>query len=387
MKKLSAIILAGGAAVCRATGKPLSVDPLAVQQAGAYGETATGIFASLADFEDVPAGQRGYTQVGHFTIRPEAPGGQRGFVVNVTRTGVGALEVDLPAGSELVFAAPHMHDFTGYRLLSMALYSRSLRDDLQVRLLADGGSWLSHRTLVLPGWSNVLIDIQRLGEAKGFDVTAVESIRLGFADAAGPVRFNLDDIMLIDNARTIRPTPPGVVLRKSGLDYSLTLPGRAGKIDLAQGADGLWRLGGLQAEVRLGGPGEKAAGGGEHLELMGERRVGQVELLEHNRIRLRIANTWYFPTRAGEWASLAVRRIRWEHTFYADGRWVTEGMLNNDRRWGSTCLTRRPGRGAKCPIILSCTTSPARSGGGITSPPRPARPAGPWRRTTFVRGA
>jgi hypothetical protein len=62
---------------------------------------------------------------------------------------------------------------------------------------------------------------------------------------------------------------------------------------------------------------------------MGQRRVGQVELLEHNSVRLRLANTWYFPDRAGEWASLAVRGIRWEHTFYADGRCVTQGTLNN----------------------------------------------------------
>lgn len=157
----------------------------------------------------------------------------------------------------------------------------------------------------------------------------MESIRLGFADAAGPVGFNLDDIMLIDNARTIRPTPPGVVLRKSGLGYALTLPGLAGEIRLAQGADGLWRLEGHEAEVRLAGAGEGLAAEGEHLELMGTRRVGQVEVIEHNSIRLRLANTWYFPTRAGQWASLAVRRIRWEHTFHADGRWVTAGMLNN----------------------------------------------------------
>jgi len=349
MKNLSAIILAGGGLLCGcgltgpvgperaeparqpapAGNEPLSVAPLAVQQARAYGETATGVFLSLADFEDVPGGERGYTQVGHFRVVPEAPGGRRAFVVNVTRTGVGGLEATLPPGSELVFTAPGIRDFTGYKLLSMALYSRSLRDDLRISLVARGASWRSHRTLVRPGWNNVLIDIQRLGQAEGFDVTGVESIRLGFGDAAGPVRFNLDDVMLIDNERTIRPTPPGVVLRKSGLDYSLRLPGWAGTIDLAQGADGLWRLGRLQAEVRLAGAGEKLPAKGEHLERMGRRRVGHVELLEHNSVRLRIANTWYFPTRAGQWASLAVRRIRWEHTFYADGRWVTEGMLNN----------------------------------------------------------
>jgi hypothetical protein len=152
---------------------------------------------------------------------------------------------------------------------------------------------------------------------------------VGFADAAGPVWFNLDDVMLIDNERAIRPVPPGVVFRRSGLSYLLTLPAHTGQITVRQGADGLWRLGDLQASVRLAGPGQPLPASGEHLELMGDRRVGQVEVLEHNAIRVRLANTWYFPKRAGEWASLAVRQVRWEHTFYGDGRWVTEGTLNN----------------------------------------------------------
>jgi len=63
--------------------------------------------------------------------------------------------------------------------------------------------------------------------------------------------------------------------------------------------------------------------------LMGNRMVGHVEVLESNHVRARLVNTWYFPTRAGEWASLAVRQIRWEHTIYGDGRWVTGLCLNN----------------------------------------------------------
>ena len=305
------------------------VDPLPVQQARAYPETATGIFASLADFEDVPDGPRGHEQVRHFTIAPPGPEGRRQFVVNVTRTGVGAMEVTLPVAAELVFAIPHVHDFTGYRLLSMALYSRSLRDDLQVTLVTAGASWRSHRTLIRPGWNNVLFGIRRLADVPGFDISSVREVRIAFVDAAGPVWFVLDDVMVIDNARAIEPTPPGMVLRKVGLDYELTVPSGAGRLDLRQDADGLWRLGSAQAQLRLAGPGEKLAASGEQLALMGPRRVGQVELLEHNAVRLRLANTWYFPKRAGEWASLAVRQVRWEHTFHADGRHVTQGTLNN----------------------------------------------------------
>lgn len=350
MMRTPATLLVAGAALlwgCDGLGKPARsgpdsrqgggaagegtrrADPLPVQQARAYPETATGLFVSLADFEDVPGGKRGHEQVAHFAIRPDAPGARREFVVNITRTGVGALEVTLPAGSQLVFRSPHVHDFRGSKLLSMAVYARSLRDDLRVRLETDGAPWRSQRALVRPGWNNVLIDIQRLSEVPGFDMTSVRSIGIEFADAAGPVWFNLDDVMAIDNARAIRPSPPGVVLHKSGLDYKLTLPGRSGALGLRQGRDGLWRLEGLQARLRLVAPGEAPGSGDEPLALMGRRRVGQVVLLEHNAVRLRLANTWYFPRRAGQWASLAVPRIRWEHTGYADGRWVTQGTLNN----------------------------------------------------------
>ncbi|MCD6303947.1 MAG: hypothetical protein J7M21_03175, partial [Planctomycetes bacterium] len=320
---------AGTGASAGAGGVSLDVEPLAVQQARAYPETATGLFASLADFEDAPGGARGFAQIRAFRIEPPGKGGSLKFVVNITRTGVGALEVTLPVGARLVFDVPSIHDFSDYKLLSLALFSRTLRDDLRVGLVSGTGRWLSARRLVRPGWNNVLVDIRRLGEAGTFDPTDVRSISIGFPDAAGAVWFNLDDIMVVDNARTIRPAPPGVVLRKSGLDYSLELPGRAKPLYLRRGGDGLWRLKGLEATVRLAGPSQSPAAAGEHIELMGSRRIGQVELLEHNALRIRLANTWYFPRRAGQWASLAVPRIRWEHTIYADGRCVTQGLLNN----------------------------------------------------------
>jgi len=335
---LAGCLLVGGCSWLRSlTGRgsggaepdPLRVDPVSVQQVARYPETVTGRFASLADFEDTPGGERGHAQVGQFSVDPDRPDARVRFVVNVTRTGAGALEATLPPGVQLVFHNPMVRDFTGYRLLSMALYSRALRDDLQVTIVTDGASWTSHRTLIRPGWNNVLIDIRRLVDVPRFDIREVRTVRIAFADAAGPVWFNVDDIMVIDNARAIKPTPPGMSLRKDGLNYRLTLPGRSAPVELRQSDDGLWRLEGLGAAVRLAGPGGQLAASGEDLSLMGGRRVGQVEVLEHNALRIRLANTWYFPTRAGEWASLAVRRLRWEHTLWADGRHVTQVMLNN----------------------------------------------------------
>jgi len=304
--------------------------PLPVQQAKAYPETTTGLFVSLADFESIPGGPKGFDQVKHFRIDSPRPGTGHQFVVNITRTGAGALAVRLAPGSCLVFRPPGVYDFSPYTLLSLAVHSESLRDDLRITLTSDEASWSSHRTLVKPGWNNVLVDIQRLGNVRGFDLTGVRTVEITFADAAGPVGFHLDDILLINNRRTITPAPPGIELHKSGLDYRIDPAHGAGPIHLRQCDDGLWRLGAHQPLVQLASPGEPLARNEERLEAMGRRKVGTVEVLESNAVRLRIANTWYFPARAGEWASLdGVRRIRWEYTFYGDGRWVTHIELNN----------------------------------------------------------
>lgn len=304
--------------------------PLPVQQARAYPETVTGRFVSLADFEDAPDAPPGHRQVRHFAIDPPAGDDALRFVVNITRTGVGALAVDLPPGAELVFRTPYIGSLGGYTLLSIALHSETIRDDLRVTLVSDSGRWQSHPTLVEPGWNTVLVDVRAPAEGgPGFDPRDVEEIRLAFTDAAAGMLLHVDDVMLIDNRRAIPGAPRGVAVRKAALDYEIDLPGRAEPIRFNLDADGLWRAGRDRTIVQLAAPGEALPDAGEDLRRLGPRRIGRIELLEINPVRVRLANTWYFPRRAGEWASLAVRRIAWEHTFYADGRWVTAVELNN----------------------------------------------------------
>ena len=124
----------------------------------------------------------------------------------------------------------------------------------------------------------------------------------------------------------LNPSPKGSAWPKNGLDYVLNLP-KGKVIRISQCDDGLWRLGADQALMELSGG--SLRGVGEDLSPMGRRRVGEVEILESNAIRLRLSNTWYFPADAGEWMSLSVRRIRWGYTFYGDGRMITDVMLNN----------------------------------------------------------
>ncbi len=330
-------------------------DPLPVQQLRAYGEAATGLFVSLADFEDSPAGP-GRRQIRQFTIvrrpglpsdhptDPNAPAAakpERKFVVNITRTGAAAMEVTLPVGSELVFTLPYPRDFSRHTLLSLAVYLEMIRDDLEVTLVSDAGRWRCHPALLEAGWNNVLLDIRELRSAARFDAKAVRQIRIGFAHAGGPVTFNLDDVLLIDNRRRLEPAPAGVTATVSGLDYTISLPGWSRRFVLGRADDGLWRLGDDQTVIELAPPGHRLTGRAERTELMGGRRTGQVELIECNPIRLRLASTWRFPARSGEWASPATRQIRWEYTFYGDGRWVAHVEVNNagGREIGSVRLS------------------------------------------------
>jgi len=335
------LALAAGAVLSGCTGRDAnllanrreaaeaSAQLLATQQMRAYPEAAAGRFQVLVDFEDSANASPGSRQIEHFHIDPPAGIGAIRFVVNTTRTGVGAMEVVLPQGSGLAFRLPKPFDFGRYSLLSLALYSDSLRDDLRLSLATDTGGWQSRRLLLRVGWNNVLVDIRHLGQMASFGPGPVRSIRLDFVNPGGPVVFNIDDLMLIDNARRIEAAPEGIVLLREGLDYVLSPGHGAVPSVLAQHADGLWRLSPGQPTVQVFAPQEATSARGNRLGMMGLRRIGQVDLLECNSIRVRLANTWYFASRAGEWVSMPARRLRWEYTFYGDGRCVTDIELNN----------------------------------------------------------
>jgi len=305
---------------------PAAGEPLTVQQRRAYREAAAGTFVSLADFEPTTAeGLRRTDQVRHFAV---TGGGTCREVLDVTRTGTAALAVTLEPAAALTCTLPAVRDLRPYTLLSVAIHLDEIRDDLRVTLGDGDGRWHSRRRLVRPGWNTVLIDLNDLRGVDAIDLGRVRTLTFGFVDAVEPVAFGLDDILLIDNRRYVKNTPEGLTLMVDGL--SLTLRAAGGDwIRFRAGGDGLWRPDGAQPVVRLTGPDAAPAGDGEDLRLMGDRRLGRVELIEVNPLRVRIANTWYFPPRPGRWIDLDVRQIRWTYTFHADGRCITHMALNN----------------------------------------------------------
>ncbi|NLF30332.1 MAG: hypothetical protein GX591_05520 [Planctomycetes bacterium] len=328
-RSLTAMILAAlaGCAPRPAAAPATAGEPLEVQQRRACAEAAAGAFVSLADFEPTtPDGLRRDNQARRFAV---IGGGSCREVLDVTRTGTTALAVRLEPAAALVYTLPATADLRPWTLLAAAVYLDDIRDDLQITLAGPGGTWHSRRRLLQRGWNTVLIDLNDLRPLADFDLSRVETITLRFADAVEPVALGLDDILLIDNRRYVKDTPAGLTLMVDGLSTTLRIPGRQEWIRFRAGADGLWRPHGAQPVVQLAGPDAEPSGQEEDLRLMGERRLGRVELLEANPLRVRIANTWYFPPQAGRWIDMDVRQIRWEYTFYGDGRQVTHMALNN----------------------------------------------------------
>ncbi len=322
---------------------------LLTEQKSTYPQLRDGRYMFLADFEPYSSLSQA-RQVECFSLAPAGLAGQIGpnsrieLTGLLQRTGQAALSVTLDPGTALVYqpASTDINSPAGkgsvafvapgraYTLLSLAVLSGTVRDDLRVTLISGKGRWTSGPGLLKAGWNQVLIDIQRLGQMANFDAGDIRAIRLAFISSADPVTFTLDDLMLIDNYARIIPVPRGFFLLRNGLDYALKLPAPGGTVGLRQSDDGLWRLGASQPVVQLFPPGDKAqATTGEKLDLMGPNRLGRVIVEEHNPVRIRISNTWLFPSRAGQWAPVGVRYLRWVYTIYPDGRWVTDIQLDN----------------------------------------------------------
>jgi hypothetical protein len=310
---------------------PMQPDPLPVQHLRAYPEAATGVFLSLADFENAPGAASGAEQVEHFSVVGSAGTAPRPrFVLNITRTGAAALAVTLPPGARLRYDVPHVHDWSKYNLLSIALHTEAARDDLQVTLITPSGSYRSPRRLLGGQWSTVLVDLQGLGERDDFDIQDIQAIEVSLANPGGRVRLGLDDILLIDNRRRLEPTPPELTLRRRGLDWLVDWQRWDRLLVLHESPDGLYRFKRTQAQLQVLGPDDRPdPAGQEDLALLGSDRIGRVRLLEANALRVRLAVDWFFPSRLGQWSSLGVRRVNWQYTFYADGRWVTHLRVNN----------------------------------------------------------
>ncbi len=297
------------------------------EQAHAHPLLHKAEFLSLADFE-----HRGDQDVKRQLdwFRAENPNGQTRLGLSTQAvSGKGSLEMRLARGEAVRFKFPETLDASDYWLVQLSVWLPQRRDDLQLTFHSRAGSWASPRAQLDAGWNDLslgLTEIKRLTNVGRFDVRSITGITFRLTNLAAPLTIRLDDILLLNNARRIDSTPARIGLWQWGGDYALKLPGWPKALRIERGPGGLWRIGKYNPSVTCGmgeSPTRPAS------TFLGVHRLGQLKIIERNRIRLRMESKWLFPLRHGAWMPVSMRYLRSRWTFYPDGRWVTELTMNN----------------------------------------------------------
>ncbi|MBT3279275.1 MAG: hypothetical protein HN370_07880 [Phycisphaerales bacterium] len=309
-------------------GLPVKSDVQIVQeQDRAHPTLRLGEFLSMADFEH-RGDQDVKRQLDWFTVEPST-GHSTLRLSTQARSGRGALEAQLWRGESVRFNFPQPLDASDYWLIQLSVQLPQRRDDLQLTFHSRQGAWTSPRSLLGPGWNDVklgLTELKRLTNLGRFDIRAITGITIRCTNLTVPLTVRFDDILLLDNSRRIKSTPAKVGLWTWGGDYALRLGGWKDPLRIERGEDGLWRIGAMAPSI-LCGRGETPTRAVS--DSLGLYRVGQIKIIESNRIRLRMESSALFPLRHGAWSGVSTRYLRSRWTFYSDGRWVTELAMNN----------------------------------------------------------
>ncbi len=300
---------------------------IVTEQGHAHPSLLQAEFLSLADFEH-RGDQDVKRQIDWFRL--ENPNGRSRLALSSQAvSGHGSLQVNLARNEAIRFTFPEILDASDYWLIQLSVWLPQRRDDLQLTFHSRAGAWSSPRAQLDAGWNDLslgLTEMKRLTNVGRFDVRSITGITIRFTDLTAPLLFRLDDILLLNNARRIQSTPAKVGLWQWGGDYALKLSGWAKPLRIERGHDGLWRIGTYQPVVTCGrgeSPTRPAS------DFLGVHRLGQLKIIERNRVRLRMESTWLFPLRRGAWMPVSMRYLRCRWTFYPDGRWVTELAMNN----------------------------------------------------------
>ena len=261
----------------------------------------------------------------YLSILPETSSSSFQIISDQTRTGTGAMSIKLDKGSKLCYRLPESIDISHYTLLSMAVHSARPRGDLSITLTSVSGTHQVPKCCLVPGWNDVQVDLSKSKQWQNFSSEKFTGLELTFLAAGGTVKIIMDDIALSDNRTSITPVPDGLTLYKTGLNYAIHITGNKAPVLLTRHDDTLWRLDG-QEDISFAGKGGNVS---SRYKYLAKYRIGQLQLLEHNAVRVRIRNSWLFPPWPGEWHLPAVRTIIREYTWYPGGRMVTDVQLNN----------------------------------------------------------
>ncbi|HPS51972.1 MAG TPA: hypothetical protein PLK08_00300 [Phycisphaerae bacterium] len=271
-----------------------------------------------------------------------AADGQRGFCVqpSIYRPGSELQELDgqavkavLPPKAWLTYQAGRKQplDIANFTHLAFDMEYSGEIGVCQVIIDSDSGQWTSRPIAVSRGVNQVILGIHQLWRSVDFDVHAVSALKIGFPDAELNRGFILRNVRFLRDLRNVSPSPAGIELQEIGWDYILKFCDSGERLELFRSDDGLWRMGLAQPVLRLArfGGRKLAESGGEELDAMGKDRFGEVDLLEHNIVRIQLADNWYFNGFEGGIKAFSNRYVRWTYTIYGDGRCVVAAELDN----------------------------------------------------------
>ncbi|MEP0846253.1 MAG: hypothetical protein HRF50_05455 [Phycisphaerae bacterium] len=217
---IAALLLLGMTAGCAGSlfgRRPAtSADP-AMESARArlrrvYADLSSGRFRVIADFSTVEQA-RGFRVPSAGGVAAEREQPSVSLLHGRDETGAGALRATLGRSDTLELASGDERglgslpaDWQPYALLLMSIHGPpdGLRVELTVRG-ADGAASWSRTLAVQPGWSLQRIDLGDV--AQQIDLAHVGSLVWRLPDAAEPTPFLLDDLVLVDNSRTVLGNP------------------------------------------------------------------------------------------------------------------------------------------------------------------------------------
>jgi len=337
------ILLLSGCALDKALPPPAVSDiPLPIQQAKRYPDLTTGRFLVLADMESPE-------QKNLFQLDPG--GGSIKRTRKKAATGRFGLEVELgqknPEKRKLLFTRGLPADWTDFRLLIISVWVPRPRDDFRLTLRS-GQRLIQKFTVPIctlrKGWNTVKVDLGLLKEK--VELLAIRAIEIQFVNAAPTDVFVLDDVMLVDNRRTIYRDPPDVpdafsvriegdrlhVRRGGRFEYRFgprVSPEPGGPITgvqrhcltaafcLADDPDARRNL--LGGQEGLGPIPAALETQTADLAWWGTRAWSQWRLLEANAVRAVVQLDWSCFDHLPQWLTGQTADLKWRYTLYRDG--------------------------------------------------------------------
>lgn len=183
------------------------LSPVLKRMQETYADLESGRFISLADFES-PGQVALFRTAGPEGSEDGRPQPSLSILRSRNETGAGSLKARLEHAADRLLLDGRrseqlalVHDWRDYALLLMSVYGPpgGAALEFSVQSGAEAPIQWSRTINVAPGWNLFRLDVDTIGDA--IDLADVRALAWRARQAATPVEFYLDDLILVDNTR------------------------------------------------------------------------------------------------------------------------------------------------------------------------------------------